>query len=175
MINGTLHTTPINENTGYTIIKIKNIKITNQTNTILHIINPNEILNTVSFIQTNIKHLNIENKNMIRKEIETLVAKIRSITPREQNRSKRGLINIVGNVERWLFGTMDNKDREEISNYLNLAVENSHNAIKTINQQIKINKHFNESIEALNEIIQNDRKTILNAFNRVENSIAKIE
>ncbi|XP_055906034.1 uncharacterized protein LOC129941432 [Eupeodes corollae] len=127
--HGILQTTLINEQTGYLKIKIKDLEITNQTNTILHIIDPEEILNTITLIQTNIKHLQIENKDMIFKEIETIIAKIKSITPKEQRRFRRGLINVVGNVERWLFGTMDNEDREQIWNYLRISEENSHNAI----------------------------------------------
>lgn len=171
---GILQTTLINEQTGYLKIKIKDLEITNQTNTILHIIDPEEILNTITLIQTNIKHLQIENKDMIFKEIETIIAKIKSITPKEQRRFRRGLINVVGNVERWLFGTMDNEDREQIWNYLRISEENSHNAIDAINEQIKINKNFNESIETLKKTILDDREKILNTYNRIQNSISKI-
>lgn len=173
-IHGALHTTPIDEQTGYLKLKVKEVHITNQTNIVVHLINPQEILDTISFIQVNIKHLEIENGDLINNEIETLKTKIKSIMPNPIRRQRRGLVNLVGNAEKWLFGTMDNSDREEIANHLDIIEKNSHNAIQAINEQIKVNKHFNESIESLKTIVRNDRKIILNNFNQIESAIKNI-
>lgn len=159
-----LLTTSIDEQLGYLKLKVKTVQIVNETNTILHVINPEEILKTIVEIRVNLKHLDFENRNIIDREIDTVVAKTKSIMPYRVGRQKRGLFDIVGSTEKFLFGTMDNEDRKDILNHLKIAETNSHNSIIAINQQIKINQHFNKSIEYLKEIVKKDRRKILDLF-----------
>ncbi|CAD7077901.1 unnamed protein product [Hermetia illucens] len=89
-----LLTTSIDEQLGYLKLKVKTVQIVNETNTILHVINPEEILKTIVEIRVNLKHLDIENRNIIDREIDTVVAKTKSIMPyrkiQENFHSKRG-------------------------------------------------------------------------------------
>ncbi|CAD7081746.1 unnamed protein product [Hermetia illucens] len=89
-----LLTTSIDEQLGYLKLKVKTVQIVNETNTILHVINPEEILKTIVEIRVNLKHLDFENRNIIDREIDTVVAKTKSIMPyrkiQENFHSKRG-------------------------------------------------------------------------------------
>lgn len=59
---GLLQVTPINDNNGYLLIKIRQVEIVNLTNTVVHVINPNEISEVVNRIESNIDKLDIHNK-----------------------------------------------------------------------------------------------------------------
>lgn len=87
------------------------------------------------------------------------------------NRKKRGLINIVGTAQKWLFGTMDDEDRQMITQHVDEIRQNNRNAINVINKQVKINDYFNNTFQILKETIINDRETILKQVS----SIQKIE
>lgn len=157
---GLLQVNKIEENSGYGIIRVRKVEIVNSTNTVLHIINPSDILEVVGLIESNVNELDVDNKEILKSEIKIIKSKIKTIMPNTLSRNKRGLINIVGTTYKWLFGVMDNDDREEILEHLRVTDENSHNAIETLNKQISINTHLNESIEIIRKAINNDRINI---------------
>lgn len=74
---------------------------------------------------------------MIR-EVQLLKSKIKTITFSTHKRNKRGLINGVGTLYKWLFGTMDDIDRQEIVQHFEIIDTNNHNAINNLNKQIHI-------------------------------------
>lgn len=41
------------------------------------------------------------------------------------NRQKRGLLNVVGKVDKWLFGTLDSDDETRYNNYFNTLTKKS--------------------------------------------------
>lgn len=168
LAEGLLQVNPIIEDLGYTQIKLKEIEIVNETSTILHIINPLELNEILAQIEMNVANLNTSNKILLDSEITNIKAKIKSIIPSSIHRKRRGLINAVGTVNKWLFGTMDSDDREEILNHLNIIEENTHNSITTINSQISINTHFNKSLITLKNTIEQDRLKILQAYNEIK-------
>lgn len=83
-------------------------------------------------------------------------------------RSKRGLVNAVGTLSNWLFGTMDDKDRIEIQKHLNTVDKNNHNLIINSQKQIRINEHFNNTFKQIKNIIESDRNIILSEFNKIK-------
>lgn len=74
------------------------------------------------------------------------------------NRYKRGLLNVVVIAHKWLFSLMDDDDRQNIIKKLNVANSNNHNIIETVNQQVIINNHFNESLCLIKDSILDDSK-----------------
>lgn len=58
-----------------------------------------------------------------------------------------------GTTYHWLFGLMDDKDRQEILNYLEVQQKNNHNIVKTVNQQISVNKNCNDNTILLKNAI----------------------
>lgn len=160
LVGGLLQINRIEDNSGYTIIQVRKVEIANVTNTVLHIVHPMDILNMIEMIGTNVEKIDVDNKEILRKEVSVIKAKIKTIMPFQSNRTKRGLINGVGTVYKWLFGLMDDNDREEILEHLKYAEINEHNVINTINKQVTINSHFNDSLKTLKEIIESDRNKI---------------
>lgn len=122
----TLQVNKISESNGFVQIKIREVEIVNTTNTLLHIINIEEVRNILREICINIENLNLHNEEIIRNEINLIESKLRTIVPGE-NRRKRGLINAGGKVFKWLFGTMDDEDRQEIFYHVSITEKNSHN------------------------------------------------
>lgn len=169
IINALLQINQIENEAGYARIQIRETEIVNKTATILHIIHPKEIIYLIDKIENNIEsnldQFNIDGRNMLYGEIKTIRAKINTLIPVTSARKKRGLVNIVGTTYKWLFGLMDEDDREQILNHLEITDKNNHNIIKTVNKQIHINENFNETINILKKAIEDDRTKVLHAFN----------
>ena len=51
----------------------------------------------------------------------------------EKRKQKRGLINAVGKINKWLFGTLDNDDEQKYDSYISTLSKNQH----TLNNEIK--------------------------------------
>lgn len=165
---GTLQVKPLNQNQGFAVINVKSVEIVNETVTILHLIDPQEIYAVIEDIESYINNIQIINKGLIAKEIQVLKSKLKSIIPLGQFRFKRGLANVVGSWQKWLFGTMDDEDRNIITEHLNIVTQNSHNAINAINKQILINEHFSDSIKLLKSTIFNDRNKTIQAIKELQ-------
>ncbi|KAK0070792.1 hypothetical protein PV325_014064, partial [Microctonus aethiopoides] len=84
--------------------------------------------------------------------IQTTQEKLNNLHP--HIRSKRGLINIVGKANKWLFGTLDADDEKRYNQaILNLQL-NEKNIIKELNLQMSLSKNlidnYNKTITSLN-------------------------
>lgn len=165
-----LNAQAINEQEGFVKLKLGDVTITNETDIILHLINPTEIIELVKNVSSNSAYLESEHRILLNEEVESILHKIRTLMPMN-NRKKRGLINIVGTAQKWLFGTMDDEDRQMITQHVDEIRQNNRNAINVINKQVKINDYFNNTFQILKETIINDRETILKQVS----SIQKIE
>lgn len=151
---------------GYAEIRIDEVEIVNKFDIILHIINPNEIINLIDNLGKQIETLREERKDYLRKELYSLRNKVLTLLP---HRSKRGLINIVGKGLSWLFGTLDEDDKHDIENKLKSYDNTNDELIDTINQQVKINSNFNDSFTLLKNVIESDRNKILEKLNMSQN------
>lgn len=170
---GMLQINPITEESGYAQIRLRRVEVVNQTSTILHLIDTRELNHIVNQIESNVKNLDLHNREMIETEIITIKSKLKSITPMEP-RKKRGLFNFLGHAYKWLAGVMDDDDRKEILEHLNVIDTNSHNIIDTVNKQIFINTHFNQSIQVLKSAIEEDRENIRNTLSDLKNRHSEI-
>lgn len=156
----------IETNVGFAEIKIGKVDIVSNHNIVFHIINPLEIEKIVDQLEANALNLQLEKPKMItlEHEIRNIKNKIKTLIP---HRHKRGLFNFVGTIHKWLYGTMDSEDREEIERHLSSIDINNHNIINNVNQQVKINKYFNESFIQLKEAIEKDRLKISTKLNEI--------
>lgn len=173
-VQGLLQVTPINAETGFIQIKLRKVEIVNQTNTIIHIINPLEILNITNQLEKHIDETQINNKNILKNEIQNIRAKIQTITPSNGMRKRRGLINGIGKIYKWLFGTMDDEDRKDILKHLQIIHINTHNTITNINKQIYINTHFNDSITNLKNTINKDINILQESYTNITKANSNI-
>lgn len=166
---------PIISETGFINVKIKTVEIVNQTITVLHMINPNDFSTVIEDIESNMMNMKIPPNGLIEKQIQILKSRLKSINSLSRNiRKKRGLLNIVGSAQKWLFGTMDNDDRTDILNHLDIITTNSHNAIEGLNKQIVINDHFQDSINLLKSIIRSDRNMTKSVVNDLKSENGRI-
>lgn len=171
-VQGLLQVHPIQENNGYVKIKIRQVQIANDTDTILHMIDPIEMKQILEKLESNIEHLKFEDRQALYTEIRIIKSKLRTI--QKPNRQRRGLINVVGSAQKWLFGTMDDTDRQEILAHLQITDENNHNIIKNFNKQIKINDHYNKTLSDLKILIENDRTKILQSINSTNQNVQEL-
>lgn len=71
-------------------------------------------------------------------------------------RSKRGLVNAMGTVYKYLFGTLDNDDKEELEDKIKNLAENSIQA----NELNYIIDAINKGLETVNSIVSEKEKSI---------------
>lgn len=166
--NQTLIVENIDGTLGYTQIKLGETDIVLNYDTLLHIINLPEIENIINQIEQNvlIMKLSTDKTIILENEIKKLKSKLKTIIP---HRHRRAPFNFIGTIQKWLYGTMDNQDREEISGHLNTIDINNHNIIGNTNQQVKINKNFNETFVQIKNIIEGDRKILQEKINDINN------
>jgi len=155
----------IETQTGYTILKENELLLPETYNYSLHIIDLVPIETIIVDIKLIIKnllpeliHYNI--KVSLLKELDTLLYKLKTLKDGHHSIRKRGLVNFLGTINKWITGTMDDEDRQLINKHLNFIDSNNENIISNINQQIQINNNFNKSINKLFETIIEDRKLI---------------
>lgn len=156
-------------NNGYTIVQQENILIPESYNYSLHVIDLNQINEIINHLTTNILLLPTNFSNPLLKAIDKLNDKLVTLGNGHHSLQKRGLVNFLGTISKWITGTMDDEDRQVINAHLNNIDTNNHNIIMNVNNQIKINDNFNTSINKLVNIIEEDRK-IIKDFLRNETS-----
>lgn len=163
----------LNQGQGFVMIKDQEIKIIQNYNKILHVINLDSWINNLEIIKSNIDQLNYKNQyqTMIH-SFNSLQEEINNVVP-HNNRNKRGLINIIGSGLKYLTGVMDSNDEEIIKRNLDLNNKNIHNVIKNINDQVEINENFNENINNITKHINYEQTNIKNQLNILTNSINK--
>lgn len=164
--DGRLEVHEIKNEAGFTIVKQDDIKIVTETDIVLHMIYPLEIIKIIDSIAINIQNLDIQNKDLIKTELQELTNKVKTITLKDK-RTKRGLINVVGSASKWLFGTMVEEDRTKIEEHLKLVELNNRNIISEFKGQIRINNQVNKTLVQLKNIILKDRNLVLREFDKL--------
>lgn len=155
-----LHIEKIESNTGYTIVQETQILIPKTYNYSLHIIELDQIDKLIKGLKTSASLLpEVLSYSLIR-DIDKLQYKLLTLGYEHQTKQKRGLINFLGKINKWIAGTMDDEDRQMINQHLEIIDTNNHNLITNMNKQIQINENFNTSLNKLFNVIQNDRQII---------------
>lgn len=171
----------LNKGNGFATIQLEESSIIKRYNTILHIINLTEYKRNIEIMERNIKRLPEENSSLERK-MQKIRNEFQILLPHPTvNRQKRGLFNIVGTGLQFLFGTMDDRDRQDIEEHLKIIETNDHNEILNLNKQIIINDKFNKQIKILTDTLNNETKEIIKKIDNFigtydyEKDIAKIQ
>lgn len=172
MTTATLMIEKIETLNGFSEIKLGEIQIIKNYDIILHIIDPYQIKNVISALESNIADLNlIEEKGILSTELESLKHMTQTIIP---HRHRRGLLNIVGTGFKWLYGTMDDDDRQNIEEHLKVIDENNHNVMINSNKQVHVKDYFNKTFLTLKDAIEKDRIQITEQLNIVNEGNKKI-
>ncbi|XP_056641536.1 uncharacterized protein LOC130448273 [Diorhabda sublineata] len=117
----------------------------------------NYIKNSITTVTTtnSISYHALAQNMLIRTEylINTVQKKFENLNPHIRNR--RGLLNGVGKINKWLFGNLDSDDEIKYDNAITLLQQNQKNIIHETNLQISLYKklidHYNKSITTLNK------------------------
>lgn len=144
-------------------------EVVQDTQTIVHLIRRNHIRDLIDSVEQEIETNDLS--PWIRHKIITLKSKADILIA---HRQKRGLINIVGQASKWLFGTMDDKDRDEINEHIQELESNSQNLINGLNKQIKINDYFNETIHLFVQTNQKNQNQILKSFSNLSEEVKNL-
>lgn len=124
---------------------------------ILHIFNTTKYENYVNTLKL---EANLYGTIYIHHELDHISNQLKGLKV-TSNRQKRGLINIFGKGLRYLYGTMDDDDRQEIESKLTTIGENNHNIIEQTNRQVKINSHFDDQLTNLTELHNEQTKLLI--------------
>lgn len=163
LTKGIITTKLLTEQSGFIDIFIKDQEIVKESDIILHVINLQEIEHILDQMTENIILTKTKNKEILQLELLDARNKLITLKPK-QIRQRRGLINGIGSMSKWLFGTMDDEDRQNIQKH----IFNINEIINNNNQQIIINNYFNETINHLKTIIKNDKKIIETKINSID-------
>lgn len=90
---------------------IEDVYLTETYDTVLHTINIEEIIGIIDPIHKNIQHTCLQKTQIWKMLLDTIKTKALTLIT---HRQRRGLINIFRTAHRWLFGTMNDNDRQEI-------------------------------------------------------------
>lgn len=80
----------------------------------------------------------------------------------------------MGTGLRFIFGVMDNNDRQEIEDHLETIKGNNKNLIKNANEQFVINSKISEQINNITSHINIVQNRIVSEINKLDNKIEKI-
>uniref|UniRef100_A0A6P7H0E3 Uncharacterized protein LOC114349305 n=1 Tax=Diabrotica virgifera virgifera TaxID=50390 RepID=A0A6P7H0E3_DIAVI len=179
-------------------IKLGTCRLIYSKHTFIHYINLNEIVRQVKslkdnyqIIKTSVVKVNASNpisyhglaENMLERTevlINTLEKKLENIYP--HIRSKRGLIDGIGKVNKYLLGNLDSDDGDRYDKAIEVLENNQKHIIHETNLQISLYKklidHYNKSLatlwqnqEKLQRNLQKFQLEIQNTINSLGNYI----
>lgn len=164
-IHAQLQVQKIETNNGYTILRETEILIPQTYNYSLHIVDLEPIESVILELKRVVTDIIIKStehniKTSMIKELNNILDKLMTLKEGHHSIHKRGLVNFLGTISKWITGTMDDEDRQLINQQLESINSNNENIIHNLNEQIKINNNFNESINKLHNSILEDRKII---------------
>lgn len=95
--------------------------------------------------------------------IQTTQDKLENLHPHMRN--KRGLINIVGKANKWLFGTLDADDGKRYDQAILKLQQNQKNTIKELNLQMSLSKNLIDNYNKTISILSSNQKTLEHSLN----------
>lgn len=149
------------------------MKIIQNYTKIIHQVNISQYEENIQKIQTTIKKSEFEIPNSLRFKLQHLIDEYQSLTPHIVH--KRGLLNFLGGALKFITGTMDNDDAEDIANHFKTVQLNEHNIIKNYNKQIQINEQIAKELENITNHINENQNLIINKINNLQFKLNKLE
>lgn len=89
-------------------------------------------------------------------------------------RQKRGLINLGGSLQKFLFGTLDANDGERYENALKTLRSNQQNIVKQVNSQISLSKSLIDRYSRTIDSIVSNQHTISNFITNYSHRLQNI-
>lgn len=93
---------------------------------------------------------------LLRTKFENVNKLYRKLLPR--TRTRRGAFNFLGSTIKLITGNLDEDDLVQINNDINDLKQNNHNLIRQNNIQVTINKHLEDRINNIINVIHDQQK-----------------
>lgn len=173
----------LDNNPGILPFKLGTAKIKIATHTFLHYINLTALQNQIDSITYQYEKLEdiinssetehklplFETYKHLSYEVNVVNQKLKSISP--ANRQKRGLINPLGSLVKYITGNLDQQDAKEINNNI-LELENKQNKIiNKVNKQISLTSSLMTNINQTMTVVSKNQKAIENKINEIANDL----
>lgn len=84
------------------------------------------------------------------------------------SKQKRGLINAVGKINKWLFGTLDSDDEQKYDQYINAISNNQHILQNDVKQAISVLSNVTQTYTSHLNKIEENQKIIRNKLALLE-------
>lgn len=150
---------------GFTELHTGTTLLVSRYDYIIHMIDLEDVEMIVEQFRHNLNIIGQSPHQIIAKsQLEEMEDAVHTLLPR---RKPRGLVNAGGALMRFVFGTMDEDDRQNVEEHQRILTENNHQLIEGLNQQILINDGFNRSLHTLRAAILTDRQEIEGRLNNV--------
>lgn len=153
------------------IINSKPIKIIENYDILLHLINLTKFQNLVEQLENTIEKTT-HVKNTVREEIKTIKIKLETIIPHHII-VKRGWINIIGTGIKTIFGNLDSEDGRIIKEKLDNLEDVTKTIVRNNNKQIEINDQFNQQFKQLKNIFEGNN-VLNNHYNAITYDILEL-
>lgn len=158
---------------GFVEVYMGTTNIVSKYDYIVHVINMEEVVIVMQQFRHNLDIIGESPHQLIAKEqLNEMEDMMHTLCPR---RKARGLVNAGGALMKFVFGTMDEEDRQNMEEHQKILEENNHQLIEELNQQVVINNNFNNSLHTLKDIILADRREIerkINEANELDKRVA---
>lgn len=107
-------------------------------------------------------------------QLNLVKQKFISVNPFEKVRTKRGLINALGSVVKFISGNLDQEDAKRYDEAIEQLQSNQDKIINTFNKQISLNikllNNYNETLE----LIQHNQDVISQRINDIQHEVSKL-
>lgn len=174
----------LDSNPGILPFKLGEVSLKTATHTFLHYIDMNEINKQV--LETN-KHYDdlkllidqfsddinritlLNTCNSLNYELKLVNYKIRSLMP--NLRTKRGLINPLGSLVKFISGNLDQQDAEEIHNHLKELENNENKIINKFNNHLSLSKIFMRNMNKTMTVLIDNQNAIKYKVEEIRNTL----
>lgn len=104
-------------------------------------------------------HSIIINDSFSRAKYSLITTKHKLVNLVPINKEKRGLINPIGTISKWLFGTLDSNDEQKYDRQIKTLQENQNKLAHELELQISLSQHIIENYNTtINRILENQLK-----------------
>lgn len=174
----------LDSNPGILPFKLGEVSLKTATHTFLHYIDMNEINKQV--LETN-KHYDdlkllidqfsddinritlLNTCNSLNYELKLVNYKIRSLMP--NLRTKRGLINPLGSLVKFISGNLDQQDAEEIHNHLKELENNENKIINKFNNHLSLSKISMRNMNKTMTVLIDNQNAIKYKVEEIRNTL----
>lgn len=127
----------------------------------------------------NILHLNHCNESMIAlntdlNNVKKSLKLVKEFLSKLEIRSKRALVNAVGKLQKYLFGTMDENDEQNIHNAFESIQNNEDKIVHVVENQMSLLKHFTDKLNSTDLKLNKNFILVSESLSEMSNQISDL-